>query len=68
MCKKNDPLNYRKVQACKFIEPLDFEPLEKVESMPKFTILGKNIFLINPKWPISNMTIGFSNSSPKIPK
>ena len=49
MCKKNDPLNYRKLQACKFIEPLDFEPLEKVGSMPKFTILVKNIFLINSK-------------------
>ena len=49
MCKKNDPLNYRKLQACKFIETLDFEPLEKVESMPKFIVLVKNIFLINPK-------------------
>ena len=68
MCKKNDPLNYRKLQACKFIEPLDFESLEKVGSMPKFTILVKNIFLINSKQLISNMTMGFSNSSPKIPK
>ena len=68
MCKNNDPHNYRKLQACKFIEPIDSEPLEKVESMPKFTILVKNIFLINSKQPISNMTMGFSNSDPKIPK
>ena len=43
-------------------EKVDAGLLEKTDSMPRFTIMVKNSFLINSRL-ISNMTIVFSNSS-----
>ena len=43
-------------------------PLEKADSIPKFTVLVKDSYLTISRLLISNMTILFSNSNPKISK
>ena len=45
----------------------DHRPLEKVNPIPKFTLSVKNSCFKDLGALISNMTIAFSNSNPKIP-
>ena len=42
--------------------------LEKADPIPKFTVRFKDSFQTNLRVLVSNMTIVFQNSSPKIPK
>ena len=51
------------------LEKADPEPWEKVDPMPKFTILVKNTFMANYRLLISNMTTIFlKNYGLKTPK
>ena len=46
---------------------MDPGPLKKADPIPKFTVWVKDSFLTNLRVLISNMSIVFKNSSPKIP-
>ena len=50
------------------LEKADPGPLEKADPIPKFTVRFKDSFQTNLRVLVSNMTIVFQNSSPKIPK
>ena len=44
---------------------MDPGPLEKVDPIPKFTVLTKNLFLTNLKVLIPNMTLAFKIAAQK---
>ena len=48
-------------------EKADLRPLEKADPIPKLIVWVKDSCLTNSRVLISNMTIVFKNSSPKIP-